>query len=438
MATTATKSKRLPWAWIPSLYYVEGLPYIFVMEVTGIMYKNLGVSNTELAFFTSLLYLPWVIKPLWSPFVDVFLTKRRWITIMQVLLAVGFATVAFAIPADNFLLLTILAFYIVAFSSATHDIAADGFYLVALRDDQQAFYVGIRSLFYRLAMMSGTGLFIVAAGFLEESLGDVAQAWRWLFLILAGIIGLFAIYHQIILPKPEGDRPATAESKASVWQTLVDSFVAFFRKKDIAVILAFLLLYRFGESQLLKLAGPFLLDTREAGGLEISTVVLGLINTIGLLGLVAGGILGGIAISLKGFRYWLWWMVAAINLPNLAYLILALVQPEIPAEYYLTSPSFYWVSSAIMLEKFGYGFGFTAFMMYTIWVAQGNYKTAHYAFATGFMALGMMIPGLISGWIQEQLGSYSNFFIWVLIATLPSFFVASLINVDSEFGKKKK
>lgn len=423
--STSKKSVH-PLSWIPSLYFTEGLPYVIVMSLSVIMYKRLELTNTEIALYTSWLYLPWVIKPFWSPFVDILKTKRFWIVSMQLLIGGGLAAVAFSLPTDTFVQYSLAAFWLLAFSSATHDVAADGFYLLALREDQQAFFVGFRSTFYRAAMISGQGLIVVLAGNLEDSLGSIPTAWSITFFVLAGIMMVMGIYHLISLPKVESEaeeKPEKIDLGKEFWETIR----TFFAKKDIGLILAFLLLYRLGESQLVKLASPFLLDERSVGGLGLTTEEVGLIyGILGVSWLIIGGVLGGILVSRDGLKYWLWWMVLAINLPNAVYVFLSIFQPD----------SFWVTSVCVAVEQFGYGFGFTAFMMYTIYISKGKYQTAHYAFATGFMALGMMIPGMLSGWVQEQIG-YVNFFIWVLIATIPAFVVASLVKIDPEFGKKQ-
>ncbi len=615
--STDKQTTSHPWRWIPSLYFAEGIPYVVVMMVAVVLYKRMGISNTDIALYTSWLYLPWVIKPLWSPFVDLLQTKRFWILATQLLIGAGLAGVAFTIPLPGFFQWTLAAFWLLAFSSATHDIAADGFYMIGISEQQQSFFVGIRSTFYRLAMIAGQGLLIMLAGALErgsglepasftvqaqsevsqpvygdptfvkpstegervvlaqkqltvplgpvpaadiaairkrvvdwnekhgfvakkatttaaktepgfwqknvsgplgswiretfgetrekardnrsgavavvaltiskrpepgeativaierksgdksfaliagEALrftsdnadkaalvavqidprmpqqasarfearaGNVPFAWSITFFLLSGLfLGLF-VWHRFAIPKVAGDRPAPREAGKGLLADFVHTFASFFRRPGILMILAFLLLYRFGEAQLVKLAAPFLLDGRDVGGLSLSTGQVGFAyGTVGVLALTIGGILGGLAVSRHGLKRWLMVMVVAINLPNAVYIYLAATQPE----------SFAIVNVCIAIEQFGYGFGFTAYMMYMIMVAQGPQKTAHFAITTGFMALGMMIPGMFSGWLQEALG-YQHFFVWVLIATIPGFIVASLIKIDPEFGRKSQ
>ena len=415
-----------PWAWIPSLYFAEGIPYVVVMTVSVIMYKRLDISNAEIAFYTSWLYLPWVIKPIWSPIVDVMRTRRFWIIVMQLLIGAGLAGVALTLPGDNFFRYSLAVLWLIAFSSATHDIAADGFYITALTEHQQAWFVGIRSTFYRLAMITGQGLLIMVAGYVESSTGRVDLAWSTVFYLLAGLFIILFAYHSRVLPRPQNDIAGHPGSLSSVMADVAETFASFFKKKHIVKILVFLLLYRFAEAQLAKLAAPFLLDAREAGGLGLTTSEVGLTyGTVGILMLTVGGILGGFLAARNGLKYWLWWMVAAINLPNAVYIVLAFWQPQ----------SLVFVNIAVGFEQFGYGFGFTAYMLYMIYVAQGRHSTAHFAICTGFMALGMMIPGMFSGWVQEILG-YENFFAWVLLATIPSFLVTRMIPLDADFGRK--
>lgn len=441
---------RSPWAWVPTLYFAEGIPYVVVMTLAVIMYKKLDISNTDIALYTSWLYFPWVIKPIWSPIVDTLKSKRWWIVTMQLFIGAGLAGVAFTIPTTFFFQSTLAFFWLLAFSSATHDIAADGFYMYGMGEGQQAYFVGIRSTFYRLAMITGQGLLVYMAGQLEEMtlLGEgepgrlehwlltllgqdsmsIPMAWSLTFYFITGLFLLFAFYHKLALPHPSKDTDSHVKTVGDVMKEFWHTLVTFFGKKDIWVIMGVLLFYRLGESQLVKMASPFLLDAREIGGLGLSTSDVGIVyGTIGVLFLTIGGILGGILVSKHGLKFWLWPMVLAINLPNLVYVFLAYVQPE----------SFALVSIAVGIEQFGYGFGFTAYMLYQIYVSEGEYKTAHFAFCTGFMAAGMMLPGMISGWIQEMIG-YQHFFIWVIICTIPSFVMVKLIKVNATYGIKKK
>lgn len=607
------KSKGNPWAWVPTLYYAEGIPYIIVMTVSVIMYKRLGISNGDIALYTSWLYLPWVIKPLWSPIVDIFRTKRFWIITMQLFIGAGLAGVALTIPVPDFFQYTLLFFWLLAFSSATHDIAADGFYMLGLSEHKQAYFVGIRSTFYRLAMITGQGLLIILAGYFETTTGlpaldiqvnanpnaevqifnpdslkldaldgelriivsssnldistnkttqtkvdsilalaknwntkngfytveggktssviaapkelsaldtfikntfgvekpiidktqgtgdvgliyfhlsnkpedeeivvnfgasggdksisliegtrftfnqsnwnkpafaviqldpklstlssanfearsgNIKLSWVITFSILTGLFFVFFIYHKFILPYSPNDKPSISSGDKSVFKEFIDTFIIFFKRDNIGVIIAFLLFYRLGESQLVKLASPFLLDAREVGGLGLTTGEVGLVyGTVGIIALTLGGILGGFVASKHGLKKWLWWMLIAINLPNTVYIYLSYALPE----------SFFLINLAVAVEQFGYGFGFTAYMLYMIYVSNGEHKTAHFAITTGFMALGMMIPGMVSGWLQELIG-YQHFFIWVILATIPAFIITKFVPLDATFGMKK-
>ncbi len=422
------QSKRSPWSWIPTLYFAEGIPYVVAMTVAVIMYKRLGISNTDIALYTSWLYLPWVIKPFWSPFVDIIKTKRWWIVTMQLLIGAGLAGVAFLIPMPFFFQGTLAVLWLIAFSSATHDIAADGFYMLALDSSQQSFFVGIRSTFYRLAMISGQGLLIILAGALEHYTGKIRLAWSIVFFIMAGIFVLFFIYHRFILPQPDSDVTKKGRNAKEIFYEFGLTFASFFQKKGIGLAIAFMLLYRLGEAMLVKMTSPFLLDPRDIGGLGLSTEQVGLVyGTVGVIALTLGGIVGGIAASRKGLKYWIWPMALCITLPHLAYLYLSWFTPE----------SMLLINIAVAIEQFGYGFGFTAYMLYLIYFSDGEHKTAHYAICTGFMALGMMLPGMIAGWLQDLLG-YNHFFILVMICAIPTLAIIPFMKIDKNYGMKKK
>lgn len=611
-------NQRNPWAWIPTLYFAEGIPYVVAMTVSVIMFKRMGISNTDIALYTSWLYLPWVIKPLWSPVVDLLKTKRWWIIVMQLIIGAALGAVALALPLPGYFQITMIFLWLLAFSSATHDISADGFYMLGLKEHQQAYFVGIRSTFYRIAMITGQGLLIILAGFFEtatglppiefnvtakpgisnqitlpetvqpssqtdnsyfvtypkevilstqniqkqqldsirqlvkehnlslgfvsnskqiastqktnndswwtsyissplkqflqrhfqnkeileganSSVGNVAVvavklngkpdpdkemvlnmkwqkgdqslqliegerlaftlqnweqpayilvqadpklnretettfkgtsgnihlAWSITFVILAVIFILFSFYHRFILPYPASDKNRTNEN---LFKAFFKTFTSFFQKKEIWVILSFLMFYRLGEAQLVKMASPFMLDPRQMGGLGLTTGDVGLIyGTFGILALTAGGILGGLAAAKKGFKFWLWWMVLAINIPHLAYVYMAFAQPT----NYLV------ISLCAAIEQFSYGFGFTAYMLYMIYISEGEHKTAHFAIATGFMALGMMLPGMFSGWLQEIVG-YKYFFVWIMLCMIPAMIPIFFVKVKPGFGIKEK
>lgn len=424
--------KRLsPWAWVPTLYTAEGLPYVVVMTVAVVLFKNLGLDNTDVALYTSWLYLPWVIKPFWSPLVDVLKTKRWWIVAMQLVVGASMAGVAMTIPTDGSVRYCLAFFWLMAFSSATHDIAADGYYMIELDENQQSLFVGIRSTFYRIATLLGQGAIVALGGWLEAVFKTPVKAWAYTFFAVSALFLLFYLYHAIVLPNPEKDdgRASKREQQHTpeVMKNILTTFVSFFQKPGIAVALAFMLLYRLSEALLVKICPMFLLDPVEQGGLGLSTLDLGFAQgTVGVIGLTLGGILGGIAVAAHGFKRWLWPMVLSITLPDAVYIFLAYFQPN----------SLLLISACIGIEQFGYGFGFTAYMLYMLYFSRGSFKTAHYAFCTGFMALSMMLPGMVSGWLQENL-NYLNFFILAMALTLVTFAVTALVKVDPEFGKKK-
>ncbi|HEX5398913.1 MAG TPA: MFS transporter [Verrucomicrobiae bacterium] len=419
-------SSRSPWLWIPTLYMAEGLPNVLVASVSVVLYKDLNVSNAAIAFYTSWLYLPWVIKPLWSPVVDLLKTRRQWIWVMQLLLGAGLAGVALTIPAPHFFQLTLAFFWLLAFSSATHDIAADGFYMLATSEREQSFFVGIRSMFYRVATIAAQGGLVILVGTIHARTNNYSSAWSVAFALVAGIYVCFCAYHWFVLPRPVADRPQSAASSQHFLAGFFKTFGTFFRKPKIMMLLFFLLLYRLGEAQLLKMAQPFLLDPRTAGGLGLTNEQLGLIyGTVGVVVFILGAVLGGFVVARNGLKFWLWPMLLAIHLPDAVFIWLAYAQPG----------SLWAIGTGVAIEQFGYGFGFTAFMLYMIHIARGEHRTAHYAICTGFMALGIMVPGMWSGWLQEHLG-YPHFFVWVILATIPSFLAARFIPLDAEFGKR--
>jgi PAT family beta-lactamase induction signal transducer AmpG len=397
------------------------------MTVSVVLYKRLGISNTDIAFYTSWLYLPWVIKPLWSPFVELYRTKRYWILLTQLLIGASLACIAFTIPAARFFQYTLAFFWLMAFSSATHDTAADGFYMLGLSESLQAAFVGVRTIFYRIAMIATQGGLVFFAGYLEKSGHGIPTAWSIAFFLAAAFFAALFLYHLFILPSPAEDRPASRDRSKSVAREFLHIFGLFFRKKNIIAILAFFLFYRLAESQLFKMIAPFLLDPRSVGGLGLTTKEVGIVyGTAGVIALMLGGLLGGYAIYKKGLKFWIWIMVCVMHLPDLVFVYLSQALPD----------HFYLINLAVAVEQFGYGFGFTAYTMFMIMVSEGEYKTVHYAISTGIMALGMMVPAMASGWLQEQLG-YQNFFLWIMAATIPGFIVAALVKIDPEFGKKK-
>lgn len=433
-----------PWLWVPTLYFAEGIPYFIVNNISVAMMTSMGVPNGEMALFTSLLYLPWVIKPLWSPFVDILRTKRWWIVAMQAALTVAFVAVALSLPhpspeavaggavrASAFTV-TLIFFWISAFASATHDIAADGFYMLALDTHRQSVFVGIRSTFYRIASVFGQGVLVMTAGLVERRSGDVSLAWVVTMSLTAAIFASVTLWHTFCLPHPEtatasGPVPSVPKRTASgIFKDFGRTFATFFRKKGVWTAIFFLLLYRLPEALSLKLLNPFFLAPVEEGGLGRTMEAFGLLyGTVGVIALTVGGILGGLFAGRFGLRLSLWPMALSLALPCGVYLFLALAQPE----------SIWVIGSCIVFDQFGYGFGFTAFMLYMMYFSDGEFKTSHYSLCTAFMALSMMIPGMFAGYIQEALG-YVGFFSVVMVCCLATVAVTALVRPDPEYGKK--
>lgn len=546
---------RNPWTWVPTLYLFQGIPYSIVMTTSGLIYKTMGISVSALAFWTSLLYLPWAIKPLWSPYVEVVSTKRNWIVVTQLLLGITFMLAGMVMPLAFFFPLSIALFAVAAIASASHDIAADGFYMHALDQHKQAFFVGIRSTFYRIAMLTAMGAIPLVAGLVQErtglepavitvnalpadqvqrvsqpealtpangagptivllpaqisiplaqaedrqpdtavtyialsappgedesivvtldyksgsknielapeqsqrfeftnnnwnipvpvvftvdrnlsaqavaefsaSAGNIAFSWMVSLALLGVFLLMLGVFHKFILPYP-------AEEKASDTVNLkvyADVFISFFKKPGIIPALMFFLFYRFGEAQSIKIATPFLVDARGNGGIGLTAAQYGIAyGTIGMLSLTVGGILGGIFAARYGLKKLIWLMALSMNLPNIGLLYIAIIQPL---------PSDALVYGAIVLEQFGYGFGFTAYMLFMLhFVGESKYKAAEYAIGTSLMAFGMMLPGMLSGYVQEWLG-YKDFFVYVLLCTLPGMAIIPFLKIDPGFGKKK-
>lgn len=420
--------KRIsPWTWIPSLYFAEGLPYAAVMILSCVMYTRMGISNSEMTFWTGLMGWPWVIKPLWSPFVDIFRQKRWWIFTMQFFLGIGLASIAFVLPTSFFFQATIAIFVLLAFGSATHDIAADGFYMLALNEHDRALYVGIRSTFYRVSMVFVQGVLIIFAGWLEQR-GAIAISWSITYFITAGFMVAMFLYHRFILPHPESDKSidkGNVKNSKKILREFSVTFSTFFKKRYIFTAIVFMLFYRLPESLLQRIIAPFMLDTIKNGGLSISTEHLGIIYGIfGVIGLLIGGIIGGIVVAHGGLKKWLWPMALSIILSCGAFVFLSQIQPS----------HFWVVNIAVFIEQFGYGFGFTAYMLYLMEFAEGEHKTAHYAFCTGIMALGNM-TGMASGWIQEQVG-YQHFFLFVMGTCAVTIMVCAFVKIDRSYGTK--
>lgn len=399
---------------------------MLVVTVSAIMFKQLGISNADVALYTSWLYLPWVIKPFWSPFVDLVKTKRWWLLLTQIILGAGLAGVALTLNTTNFFRWSLAIMWLLAFSSATHDISIDGFYMLGLDEGEQSLFVGIRNTAYRIAMIAGQGGLLILVGQFEKMFGSTVRAWSLGFLVAGGLMILLWLYHSYILPHPVADC-TTGISGKNIVREFGMTFVSYFKKNHILPALLFILLFRFPEAQLGKIAPLFLVDSLEAGGLALTTSQVGFAQgTLGVIGLLLGGILGGITLSHYGLKKCIWYMVAAISVPDLVYVYLS----------WLPTQNMALVSTCIFIEQMGYGFGFTAYTLFLMYFARGEHQTSHYAISTGIMALGMMLPGMISGILQEHMG-YRTFFIWVIACCAVTCVVSAIIKYEPDFGKKQ-
>lgn len=422
--------QKNPWSWVPTLYLAEGLPNVLVTAVAAVMYMQLGMSDTDIALYTAWLGLPWVIKPLWSPFVDLYKTKRWWMLAMQILIGSSLAGVAFTLNTTTWFQGTMCFFFLMAFSSATHDIAADGYYMLALDDHQQAWYVGIRNTFYRLAVILGNGLLVPVAGWLTIALGKgEAFAWSLAFYGLAGLFIAIWLYHSFIMRRLDNDKNRLTTVEA-VMMGIKTMFVTFFTKMPVKFTffaILFFLFYRLPEAMLNTMTKTFLLRPNEDGGLGLSPEDYGIASgTVGMIGLTLGGILGGILASRDGLKKWLWPMVWAISLPDIVYVWLS---------FDMTN-NLLVVSACLFIEQFGYGLGFTALTLYMLYYCKGEFQTSHYSICTGITYLGLMLPGMIAGFLKDQVG-YRTFFVIVMGLCLVTFIVSAFIKIDPTFGKKK-
>ena len=436
--------KRIsPWAWVSTLYFLQGIPYVIVNNISVVMFTKMGVPNGEMALFTSLLYLPWLIKPFWSPFVDIFKTKRWWTVTMQILMSALFVLLVATIPfpsaeviasgqtSISLFYITLFIFIVTAFVSATHDIASDGFYMIALNSGEQSAFVGIRSTFYRLATLFGNGGVVYIAGIIEEKTGNIPMSWQITMIVCAVILSTLTLYHTFILPRPKSDSSVLKGEKPTVGAIVSEfasAFKTYFVKPGVLLAIVFMLLYRLPEGFLLKLCQPFLLASTDVGGLGMTTKNVGFAyGTIGVIFLTLGGIIGGFYASKVGLKKALWLMALGMTLPCLAFVYLAVYQPT----------NIWFISIAIAVEQFGYGFGFTAYMLYMMYFSDGEFKTSHYAICTAFMAMSMMIPGMFAGYIQEALG-YVDFFWMVMACCIATFVVTFFVyrKLDPNYGKK--
>lgn len=421
-----TDNTSRAWKWVPTLYFAEGLPYALIVTVSVLMFKQLGISNEDVALYTGWFYLPWVIKPLWSPFVDLVRTKRWWVLVTQILIGAGFAGIGLLIPASDSFRWTLAIFWILAFSSATHDVSIDGFYMLGLDDSAQAFFSGVRNTAYRIASIAGQGGLLIVAGRIAKDTGSPVRAWSICYLIAGITMVLLAIWHFRALPHPE-EHEATGTNASSILKDFFTTFISYFRKPHIISSVCFILFFRLAEAQLTKICPLFLIDDAANGGLGLTADQIGLAQgTIGVIGLLAGGILAGAVVSRKGLGYWLWPMVLAISVPDLVYVWLS----------WFPTGNMWIICPMIFIEQLGYGFGFTGYTLFLIYFARGEHKTSHYAISTGIMALGMMLPGMFSGKLQAAMG-YRTFFLWVIACCTATFLVTAFLKYDKNFGKKE-
>ena len=422
-----TNRKISPALWVPTVYFGMGLPFVALSMVSVLMLSDMGVSNAQVAFWTSLVMAPWTFKPLWSPLLEMYRTKKFFVILTQIITAVCFALVAFSLPLPHFFPYVVALLALIAMSGATHDIAGDGIYLTSLTPAEQSKYIGWQGAAYNFAKILTTGGLVYLAGTLKERFGTV-EAWMIIMLICATLMGALALYHVRVLPTG-GAAVGRASSAGEAIRELRDVIVSFFQKKHIWLYILFIVLYRFAEGFAVKIVPLFLKAPVAEGGLGLTVQEIGIVyGTAGAAAFVVGSILAGYYISAFGLRRTLFSLCCAFNVPFIVYVLLAVFQPT----------SLTLIGSAIVFEYFGYGFGFvglTLFMMQQI--APGPYQMAHYAFATGVMNLGVMIPGMMSGALCDLLG-YRGFFIWVLIAAIPAFIITKLLPFTYSEEEKAK
>jgi PAT family beta-lactamase induction signal transducer AmpG len=406
---------RNPALWVPTVYFAMGLPFVAIAQASAIMYKNMEISDTQIALWTSLIMLPWTLKPLWSPVLEMFKTKKHFVVATQLVTGVTFALVALSLPLNDFFTYSIALLAIIAFSGSTHDIATDGVYLSVLSPKLQAKYIGWQGAAYNIAKIVSAGGFVYLAGELEKTVG-IKYAWMTVMGTYGAVMFVLGLYHIKMLPS--GGAASEVKSFKEGMDTLVDVIRTFFQKKFIVWYIIFIILYRFAEGFAIKIAPLFFKAAQADGGLGMTTSEIGLVyGTFGAAAFVLGSLLGGYYISVKGLKRILFRLALVFNIPFAVYTYLAINQPD----------SIYIISIAVVLEYFGYGFGFVGLMLFMMQqIAPGKYKMAHYAFATGIMNLGFMLPSALSGYLSDWLG-YKIFFIWVLVATIPALLAAYFV-----------
>ena len=418
-----------PWAWVPSLYLAMGTPMITVSVVAAIMYKNLGMSNTDIALYTGSMYLPWVIKPLWAPLLELFWTKRTFVLAMELGIAITLCCVGLALGLPSYLAATLVFLWIVGFASATQDIAADGLYIAAMSEKQQAQFVGVQGICWNAGRLLASGVMVECTHWMHEQVGlSWTRTWMLVMLALGAVMALLSVWHWRVLPDVDAGarstvaaagsqaaRPPPRQSVRSAVYAMADTWVSFLRKPRIWLMLAVIFFYRFGEGFVEKIGPLFLMDARSAGGLGLDNAALGRINGgYATVGFLSGALLGGLFAAKLGLRRSFWFLALALNVPHVTYLFLAL---SLPKNHAL-------IALVVTIEKLGYGFGSVGHMLYMMQqVAPGPYRTAHFAFATGIMGLCMMLTGMVSGVLQEALG-YQQFFVFVVVASVPPVLLA--------------
>lgn len=433
-----SKTSKSPLWWVPSAYFAMGLPFIAVNLVSTFMYKDLGITDAQIAFWTSIIMMPWTLKFLWSPFLEMYRTKKFFVVLTQLLSGLLFGVVAFSLKFDYFFAISISTLAVIALSGATHDIACDGVYMQELDSENQAKYIGVQGAFYNIAKLVANGGLVAVAGLLAESFGarDGAaladnlpayqNAWMIIFCIISLLLLVLGLYHACMMPctqRPVNNRCSATQVLEELWAVILN----FFTKKHIFYYISFIILYRFAEGFIMKIAPLFLRSSREVGGLGLSLTEIGTLNGIfGSAAFVLGSLLAGVYVSKRGLKKTLFMLCCVFNFPFVAYTLLALFQPE----------NLYLIGAGIVIEYFGYGFGFvglTLFMMQQI--APGKHQMSHYAFASGIMNLGVMLPGMVSGYVSDFLG-YEKFFLYVLLATIPSLLITYFIPFTYDDSQK--
>ncbi len=417
--------KTSPWSWVPTAYFMEGLPFVMIITVSSIMYKNFGLSNSQITYYTGWLMLPWSIKPLWAWFIETFKTKRWWIYAMELTFASSLFLVAISLHTNYYFQLSLIAFAICTFASASHDIAVDGFYLMNLTSGEQSFFVGMLSSFYQSAKIFGSGVLVILSGvFLAHSNHNVALSWSAVIIIATILAFAIGIYHMKVLPRTE----VTTDNKNinTAIHQIKNIFISLFKLDQIWITILFALTFRLGETMLAKIVPLFILDNRSSGGLGFDNTYVGLSNIFNLAAIIIAGILGGVFISRFGLKKCLWPMLLVVNIPHIIFVYLAYAKPTNQIS----------VLALQALEHFTANISLTGYMMVLFYVVRDSkYKTAHYAFIAAIMMLTNMLPSMASGSLQELLG-YRHYFVFILFAMIPSVLVIPFIKIDPKFGIK--